>query len=436
MIKKLLQLRKNTLLLSGFFKGISGITLFASMSLLIKYLGESSYGVWVLLFTLFQWVLFMDFGISNVLKTKLPELISSKKTDSINLLIRNSYKITLSIGGVLFGVLVFLIWFINLKENLNIPFSPVFIKKLFLLNAFAFCLNFVLITYKSLYIGILRTHIAEQSAAITQIVFLGGLAVIFIFGKDLASEDKLMAISLLNAVVAIAVNLYYTLLFFKKNPFTLFKKIQKESHEEVKIFSLGSKFMVIQIFMLIVFSSDSYILSHYSHPAEVTVYDVVTKYFQFPMLIAISAMSPLWSMFSKHYTEKNHDWMKKAIRHFSIGFAGFILIVIILALLCNPVLSIWINKNFYASGFFIVCVAIMVLLRVYFSFFSYFFNGIGKLKSQLYLMGFGALVKIPLTILLLKMDFGVSSVILSTNILMLFWSIFLTAESKLVLKEM
>lgn len=406
------------------------------MSILIKYLGENNYGVWVLLFTLFQWVLFMDFGISNVLKTKLPELISSEKTDSINLLIRNAYKITITISTILFCVLVFLILFINLKDNLNIPFGNIFIKKLFLLNAFAFCVNFVLITYKSLYVGVLRTHIAEQSASVTQIIFLFLLILVYLFGKDFSNEDKLYTISILNALVAILVNLYYTLSFFKKNPFSIFKKIHKKADDHVQIFALGSKFMIIQIFMLVVFSSDTYILSYYLDPTEVTVYDVVTKYFQFPMLIAISAMSPLWSMFSKYYTEKNHTWIKKTIRNFLIGFAAFSLLVVVLAILCNTVLSIWINKNFYASIFFITTIAVMVLLRVYFSFFSYFFNGIGKLKSQLYLMGFGALIKIPLTILLLNLDFGVSSVILSTNILMLVWSIFLTAEYKSVLNKM
>ena len=44
----------NHILMSGFYKGISGLSLFLSIRLLIDYLGNESYGVWVLVFTFFQ----------------------------------------------------------------------------------------------------------------------------------------------------------------------------------------------------------------------------------------------------------------------------------------------------------------------------------------------------------------------------------------------
>jgi O-antigen/teichoic acid export membrane protein len=52
--------KNNHVIMSGFYKGVSGMSLFISIPLLIKYLGEDNYGVWVLVFTLFQWVLLMD----------------------------------------------------------------------------------------------------------------------------------------------------------------------------------------------------------------------------------------------------------------------------------------------------------------------------------------------------------------------------------------
>ena len=72
-MKRLLGLRQNQMVLSGFYKALSGIALFVSIPVLIKYLGNVEYGLWVLVSTLFQWVLLMDFGLSSVLKTKIPE---------------------------------------------------------------------------------------------------------------------------------------------------------------------------------------------------------------------------------------------------------------------------------------------------------------------------------------------------------------------------
>lgn len=68
------KLKNNHLLMSGFYKGISGLSLFLSIPLLIGYFGDTNYGLWVMAFALFQWVFTMDFGLSGVLKTKIPIL--------------------------------------------------------------------------------------------------------------------------------------------------------------------------------------------------------------------------------------------------------------------------------------------------------------------------------------------------------------------------
>lgn len=68
------KLKNNHLLMSGFYKGISGLSLFLSIPLLIGYFGDTNYGLWVMVFALFQWVFSMDFGLSSVLKTKIPIL--------------------------------------------------------------------------------------------------------------------------------------------------------------------------------------------------------------------------------------------------------------------------------------------------------------------------------------------------------------------------
>jgi O-antigen/teichoic acid export membrane protein len=78
MIKKLLN---NHLVMSGFYKSVSRLTLFLSVPLLINYLGNESHSVWVLVFTLFQWILLMDFGIQSLLKTKIPVLLHERKID-------------------------------------------------------------------------------------------------------------------------------------------------------------------------------------------------------------------------------------------------------------------------------------------------------------------------------------------------------------------
>ena len=92
----------NHLFMSAFYKAFSGLSLFVSIPILIHYLGITNYGVWVLVFTLFQWVLLMDFGLSSVLKTKIPELRHSENTSLINSYIKSTYVICFYIALIIF----------------------------------------------------------------------------------------------------------------------------------------------------------------------------------------------------------------------------------------------------------------------------------------------------------------------------------------------
>ena len=88
----------NHIIMSGFYKGISGISLFLTIRLLIDYLGNEGYGIWVLLFTVFQLVLLMDFGVQSTLKTQIPVLVHENKREKISTLINSTYRTSILIA--------------------------------------------------------------------------------------------------------------------------------------------------------------------------------------------------------------------------------------------------------------------------------------------------------------------------------------------------
>ena len=102
----------NHLVMSGLYKGVSGLSLFISIPILIHYLGDTDYGLWVLVFALFQWVLLMDFGLASVLKTKVPILIHENRQDLLKSYLKSTYKITAYIALFLF--VFFLVYYVFL----------------------------------------------------------------------------------------------------------------------------------------------------------------------------------------------------------------------------------------------------------------------------------------------------------------------------------
>lgn len=431
------RLTDNHIVMSGFYKAVSGLSLFVSIHLLFKYLGIANYGVWTLVFTLFQWVLLMDFGLASVLKTKIPELQHSGNSNLINSYIYSTYRTCVKIAGGVFILFLFVFFVFDIRNLLKIfSFSSVFIVKLFLLNIFFFCILFILNTHKSLFVGFHRGKFAEQSIALNQILFLLFLLIPNNFFNHLNDESKLYLISFINGFAGIIVNLSYTVYFFKSEKINIFKA-EKSQKEYLKgIYQLGIKYMLIQLGILFLFSSDNFILSSFFGPKEIGPYDAVSKYFQFPLMILMSAMAPLWSRFAKHYLEKDHVWLKRSFKRFNYFYIIVVLGILVCVFIAKPIMKIWISKDFNPSFMLLGFVAVMTALRIFTTFYGYFFNGIGNLKSYLLLLSGSVLIKLPLTYLFIKLNFGVPSVVIASCCCLLVWSFVQPIEAYKIVSDL
>lgn len=432
-MSRLRPLLNNHLFMSAFYKAISGLSLFVAIPLLIHYLGSTNYGVWVLVFTLFQWILMMDFGLSSVLKTKIPELQHSGNSTLIGAYIKAAYVGCCYIAIAIFILFSAAVFFFDIQSVLNVPFESTFVTKLFLLNVFFFCVNFILNTHKALYVGVHRGKFAEQSIAVNQIVFLLFLLVpIFVF-PSLKEESKLYLISCINGINCFIVNFIYTFYFFRTEKISLSKTLKIPKHNLNEMYRLGFKYMVIQVFTFFLFASDNYILAYFFGPKEVVPYDITTKYFHFPLMILMAGMAPLWSSFSKNYLEKNTEWFKMSFKKFNYFYALILIGMLLCAVIAPVIMKIWISEDFSVPPFLIITVAVLTSLRIYITFYSYFFNGIGNLRSTLVLLMMSVVLKIPLAYLFIKLDFGISSVVLSSAVCLAIWIIVQPVEaSKIV----
>lgn len=421
---------------SSFFKGATGLLMFISIYLLVRLLGNSNYGILVLIIGFFQWGLYFDFGISNVLKSKIPELIYKNKITLINQYIRESLILTIFLSLILFFIFYSIISFLDLNQLLNMQSNDEYVKKLFTLNCVFFCLNFVLSINKSFYIGVLNPKFSEISAALSQFIFCLAIILILLSNYSNQLENKLLIISWINGLCITIVNLIFFVLFFKKYPYKLicFNKIDKEISK--KIISQGFKFMIIQIFMVIIFFSDPYLISSYCSAEDAGSYDIVTKLFQLPLLIITSGLATYWPFFSKKFHEKDKTWFITTFKKFEKNFVVIILLILLFCLISKWIIKFWVGDYYFESisYFTLLLVALGIIGRIYYTFYANFFNGINKLKSQIFLLGIVALLKIPLTILLLKNGGGINSLFFLLAFFMFLFGIILKYESKKIIQ--
>ena len=137
------------LIYSLVFKSISMILVFLTTSFIFKYLGNIDYGIWVTIYSIISWVYFLDFGFSNVIKTKLPTLLQNKQKE-VNVLISTIY---IGIGGIsLFILLLFIILnlFVSFSDFLNIDNALINFNSILFLNLLFSVLILIIGNYKAL----------------------------------------------------------------------------------------------------------------------------------------------------------------------------------------------------------------------------------------------------------------------------------------------
>jgi O-antigen/teichoic acid export membrane protein len=293
---------------------------------------------------------------------------------------------------------------------------------------FFFCLNFFFNVHKSLFVAFLKGKYAEQSIAVNQLLFLFSLGCLFFFAPNIISEEKLIYITLLNGLVCFLVNVAYTWFFFYQEKLNL-KTTAKTSKEFLKeIIVLGTKYMIIQVGLLVVFSSDNYILSNAFGPKDIVPYEVVNKYFQFPIMILFATLSPLWSMFAKNYIQNKKAVLLKSFKRFNLLFIVMIGFIIFISVICPFVISIWIKDKVNVPEGLILYTAIATVFRVFVTFYTFFLNGIGKLNKYIILLLLSVVLKIPLSYYLIELGFGINSVMISTLLILLIWIIYIPLE--------
>lgn len=208
--------------MSGFYKGVSGLSLFVSIPIIIRYLGSNDYGIWILVFTLFQWVLLMDFFIQSSLKTKIPLLSHSNQIGLIKSYIKITYLYASVLALFIFFAFTSCIYVVDVQSALNLSsHDKSFIHLLFIINILFFCINSVAGIHKSLYVAYLKGKYAEESLAINQSGCLILISLTVAFFPNIESGNKLLLISCINGLFCFFVNLYYTFRFFKSENLNL-----------------------------------------------------------------------------------------------------------------------------------------------------------------------------------------------------------------------
>lgn len=372
---------------------------FIKVPIYLSFLDSSHYGVYLTIASIVAWTHRFDFGLGSGLRYKLTEAISIQNEVRGKQLVSTAY---ISMSIIMFFVLLVclpIIYFLDWQNVLNCRFIEG--------AELALCVCLVLAVFVVQFVLELISVVlqSDQRAAVSS------------FFKPLANLFSLLTIlvlriyyqnSLLLACLALALPIVIVLFIanvylFRKRYNTIAPSLKYFRKDCIKdIYSMGVKYFMGQFSTLIVFSTASFLLSHFVNPKEAAVYNTAWAFFGIIVFFNSMVLQPLVSAITDAYVKNEMIWVKnifKKIRFYSLGLS----FVELLLLLISPFFfKIWLGDKLVIPFDLSIAMTIFFIFNVWTNPYSNFIGGVGKLNISVLLSVCKIVVFFPIAIVMVK----------------------------------
>lgn len=390
-----LQVRKQ-IVYSLMIKGVSVVVTLAMVPLLINVLDQERYGVWLTLSTLFLWFSNFDIGLGNGLRNKMAIAVAEGNVTLARIYVSTTYAL-LSLIFVLLGLIFIAINpFLDWNHILNT--KVITSHELFLLTSVTFL--FFIFRFIFQLIGVIYMAM-QRSSMNNMLVTLGNITtflVVFGLYKVMNISNLIVmgvALTGLPLLVLIFANIFAFRSEFKQYAPSI-KHIRLRYSKE--LFVLGGQFFIIQIAVVILFSTANILITQIFNPSEVVVYNSVLQYYNIPIMLYAIILTPLWSAITDAYAHNDFLWMKKTLRRFNYISLLFVVGIVLMTAISPLVYDIWLNGKVIIPMKLSIAMACYAAINVLLSPYTSYINGMGKLRLSVLMVCFSIVGYIPFAI--------------------------------------
>ncbi len=395
-------------------KGLSIALGLISMPLTIHYLEPQKYGIFITLSSLIAWFGFFDIGFGGGLRNRFAEALAQGKHELARTYVSTTYAVlTIIIGSILMLFYLannFIDWntILNVRQEV-VPRKELKILALIVFTTFSMGLVLRLIT---------TILTADQRPALASIFELIGkaLSVLMIIILVKTSHGSLIYFALSQNFLPVLVLIISSSCFFRGR----YKRYRPsvsyiEFGRSKDLLGLGIKFFIINIANILLYQTNTIVISQLFGPKEVAPYSVAFAYYGVLTMGFSIIVTPFWSAFTEAWIKKEIQWIKNIMRKLIATWVILAAFGIIMVFFSKWIFAVWIGNKVYVPLIMSLLVCAYILINALNSVYNHFLNGVGKVKIQIILALSGALINLPLSIYLGK-AIGIQGVLLA-NIL-------------------
>lgn len=384
---------KRNIIYSFLLKFLSVGLSFILLPLTVHYLTEVEYGVWVTLFTVMNWVNFLDMGLGLGLRNKLAEAVSKNNLNEIRTYLSTGVFAMIGMGSILLIIFLIVMQLANMQSIFNtkeISEQDLYISTLF--TGIFVILAFTLSVINQVYYAYQKAAVTGAIQIVHNLVML-----LVVYYLTLQPTHKLFYFVLSFGIAIILSRISFIVTFFYKNIDILpaLKYIQLSSLKS--ICNLGIKFFIIQLTCIVIFSSSNILITQCLGPENVRSYDIVFKVFNFITMAHSLILAPLWNAYTDAYIKKDFKWLRNTIKKMIYLMFPIILCVLIIIWQIDFIINLWLRTKINIPQYLPICMGVYVIILCWDNIWAYFVNGVGQVTIQLYSKIVSVIIILPLS---------------------------------------
>lgn len=356
------------------------VTLY-SIKIALPVLNVPTYGVWMTISSVTSVLMILDFGIGNSMVSRVATLDGQKRLQEL--------KVLISSGLLILASIAILMWLILGLASLFLPISWLFkdvsgadldaARSALFAFITVFCLSMPMQTAGRIFVGFQRGYLNDTFQCLFSLTSLVLLtlcttyrAPLYLYVLSTFGVQSLAGLALL-------------ILLFKRGYLVRLKKCHIFSSENSHLLKSGGQFFILQLGMLIGWTSDSLIVSSQLGPVAVATFAVTQRIFSIFLTTPLAMVNmPLWATYANAIAL--HDWTyvratlrKSLMLNLLIGVLASIFLLFSFTFLMRQLTSNLIT----VPVIFLVLYALWSTLLAVSQAFNMYLNGSGRLKSQI-----------------------------------------------------
>ena len=363
----------------------------------IGYVSEELYGVWLTLSSILTMLGFLDIGLTQGLKNKLAEAIAREDWNEGKALVSTAYLLMAMIFIPVCLVLEAVVPFINWPSLLNVDsaFGGDITRTMVILVGF-FCLQMIVNVFVSVVAAFQKVALSSSFNVIGQIL---SLLAIGILTKTVPSSLTVLCFAI--SAMPIIVTIIATLILFS-GPFRAVSPSFSCADRKYfgSLFSLGYKFFIINVQVVVLYQSTNLLISNVSSPLQVTSYNLAYRYLSLAMMVYTAITAPLWPAYTDAFVKRDYEWMRQMRKRMHLVFALSAAACLMMIALSGPFYHFWLDGRAEIPFTMTCVVGLYIIVYCWMNLNGTLIVGMGKIQLETVIVVVGMLLHIPLSLFL------------------------------------